>query len=238
MAADTAPVPQLTCDDLIRLQLSPQAYLDRFRSLFPRRDQAVSFVAYAEGLLFGERRKSVERMVLRELDGDMNQVRRLQYFAADSSWSDQPFLERHRQAVGAELGTREGVFLVDTTDMPKQGMHSVGVARQYCGRLGQVSKGHCHRILAAVVGQQRALHPQGQAPAQALRERGQTRRDGALGELRRGLRSLGRLSGRSGHAGAGLHGGGAGRHAGLAGAAADRRAPHPAAAGARSPAFP
>ncbi len=31
----------------------------------------------------------------------MNQVRRLQYFAADSSWSDQPFLERHWQAVGA-----------------------------------------------------------------------------------------------------------------------------------------
>ena len=73
-------------------------------------------------------------MVLRELEGDMNQVRRLQYFAADSAWSDRPFLERHRQAVGAELGTREGVFPVDTTDMPKQGVHSVGVARQYCRR--------------------------------------------------------------------------------------------------------
>ena len=30
----------------------------------------------------------------------MNQVRRLQYFAADSPWCDRPFLERHRQAVG------------------------------------------------------------------------------------------------------------------------------------------
>ncbi len=134
MAALVSPAPQLTCDDLLQLQPSLQAYLDRFRPLFPRRDQAASFVAYAEGLLTGERRKSVERMVLRELDGDMNQVRRLQYFAADSPWSDQPFLERHRQAVGAELGTREGVLLVDTTDMPKQGVHSVGVARQYCGR--------------------------------------------------------------------------------------------------------
>ena len=28
---------------------------------------------------------------------------------------------------------------MDTTDMPKQGMHSVGVARQYCSRLGQVT---------------------------------------------------------------------------------------------------
>ena len=32
---------------------------------------------------------------------------------------------------------------------------------------------HRHRVLAAVVGQQRALHPQGQAPQQAVRERGQ-----------------------------------------------------------------
>ena len=66
----------------------------------------------------------------------MNQVCRLQYFAADSPWSDQPFPDAHRQAVGAELGTREGILLVDTPDMPKQGVHSVGVARQYCGRLG------------------------------------------------------------------------------------------------------
>ena len=46
--------------------------------------------------------------------------------------------ERHWQAAGAELGTREGVFLVGTTDMPKQGVHSVGVARQSCGRLGKI----------------------------------------------------------------------------------------------------
>ena len=80
-----------------------------------------------------------------QLDGDINQVRRLQYFAADSAWSDQPFLERHWQAVGAELGTREGVLLVDTTDRPKQGMHSVGVARQYCGRLDKVANGQAPR---------------------------------------------------------------------------------------------
>ena len=139
MAAVPSPAPQLTCDDLLQLRPSLQAYLERFRPLFRRRDQDASFRAYAEGLLSGERRKSVERMVLRELDGDMNQVRRLQYFAADSPWCDQPFLARHWQAVGAELGTREGVLLVDTTDMPKQGVHSVGVARQYCGRLGKVA---------------------------------------------------------------------------------------------------
>ena len=138
MSAAFAPAPQLTCDDLLHLRPSLQAHLERFHPLFPRRDQAVSFDAYAEGLLSEERRKSVERMVLRQLEGDMNQVRRLQYFVADSPWSDRPFLEHHWQAVGAALGTREGVLLVDTTDMPKQGVHSVGVARQSCGRLGRI----------------------------------------------------------------------------------------------------
>ena len=98
-----------------------------------------SFAACAEGLLSEERLQSVARMVLRQRDGDMNQVRRLQYVAADSAWSDQPFPERHRQAVGSEPGTREGVFPVDTTDMPKQGVHSADGARQYCGRLGRVA---------------------------------------------------------------------------------------------------
>ena len=59
MAADTASAPQLTCDDLLQLQPSQQACPDRFRPLFPRRDQAASFGAYAEGLLSGEQRKSV-----------------------------------------------------------------------------------------------------------------------------------------------------------------------------------
>ena len=56
---------------------------------------------------------------------------------------------------------------------------------------------------------------------------------GALGERRRGLRSVGRLPGRGGSPGPGLHDGGAGRYATLAGAAADRRPPVPDAASRR-----
>ena len=66
---------QLTCDALRQLKPSLQTYLECFQPLFPRRDQSTSFLAYAEGLLPEERRKSVERMVLRQLEGDMNQVR-------------------------------------------------------------------------------------------------------------------------------------------------------------------
>ena len=48
-------VPQLICNDLLQLKPSRQAYLEGFQPLFPRRDQGMSFLAYAEGLLSGER---------------------------------------------------------------------------------------------------------------------------------------------------------------------------------------
>ena len=74
MAAIPSPVLQLICDDMLQLKPSLQTYPECFQPLFPRRDQGISFLAYAEGLLSGERRKSVESMVLCQLDGDMNQV--------------------------------------------------------------------------------------------------------------------------------------------------------------------
>ena len=65
MVAAAYPAPQFARNDLIRLKPSQQVCLDHFRPLFLSRDQGVSFHTCAEGLLFGEWRKSIEQMALR-----------------------------------------------------------------------------------------------------------------------------------------------------------------------------
>jgi SRSO17 transposase len=97
----------------------------------PREKQLSAFVA---GLLGGSERKSVEPIAL-SLGVDRRQ---LQYFVGVSSWDHEPLLGRVQHEVADEIGDPNGVIVMDGSAMPKKGTESVGVARQWCGRLGKV----------------------------------------------------------------------------------------------------
>lgn len=96
-----------------------------------REKQLSAFVA---GLLGGAERKSVEPIALAQgVDR-----RQLQHLVGVSPWDHTPLLGRLQVEVGEQIGDPEGVLVVDGSGMPKKGTESVGVARQWCGRLGKV----------------------------------------------------------------------------------------------------
>ena len=86
-------------------------------------------------------RKSIEPMVLAVAEVVPKAVRALQSFISEGRWDDEQLLHQHWKEVETDLGADEGVLMVDGSDVPKQGVHSVGVKRQYRGELGK--RAHC-----------------------------------------------------------------------------------------------
>jgi SRSO17 transposase len=97
---------------------------------------------YVQGLLLDGERKSIEPLAGRVPGAD---VQALQQFVGQSPWAWEPVRRRLAQRMAQAL--RPAVaWIVDDTGFPKQGRHSVGVARQYSGTLGKV--GNCQVAVA------------------------------------------------------------------------------------------
>jgi SRSO17 transposase len=61
---------------------------------------------------------------------------------------DDMWLRRHWRLVDETLGEADGVYMVESSDVPKHGEYSVGVARQWCGHVGQVDHGQAGGVAA------------------------------------------------------------------------------------------
>jgi SRSO17 transposase len=89
---------------------------------------------YVAGLLSNVSRKNVESVAYHH-----DQERRaLQKFISECPWDHRPLLDILAGQVGTELGEPDGVIVFDPSGFPKKGTKSVGVGRQWCGRLGKV----------------------------------------------------------------------------------------------------
>jgi SRSO17 transposase len=122
--------PELDAAALERLY----GYALAFRPLFPRSDQFKQGRVYLHGLLLDGERKSIEPLS-RRVPGGNEQA--LQQFINQSPWDPAPILRAYRARMAAACATDDGVIVIDDTGFPKQGKHSVGVARQYSGTLGK-----------------------------------------------------------------------------------------------------
>jgi SRSO17 transposase len=103
-------------------------------------DRHAPLKSYCKGLLLPGERKSIEPMAAR-LDPENVQPMRqsLHHLVAKAPWSDETLLAEVRQRVLPAMQKQGPVvaWIVDDTGFPKKGMHSVGVARQYCGQVGK-----------------------------------------------------------------------------------------------------
>ena len=113
---------------------SLKSFLTRYQPHVQRAEQRRHLRVYVQGLVSGVERKSIEPIATAH-----GLYRRpLQHFVGAGKWSDAAVRNEMRRHIAQELGDAEGVLIIDGSGVPKKGDDSVGVARQYCGRLGKV----------------------------------------------------------------------------------------------------
>jgi SRSO17 transposase len=114
---------------------------EAFHSAFNRPQQRHYSVVLLKGLLSDAERKCLEPIALRYMDGNGSGVRNLQRFMTESPWDEEHLGSIYRVRLAEHLvpeNEDEGVLTLDSSEFPKKGKESVGVARQYCGNLGKV----------------------------------------------------------------------------------------------------
>ncbi len=89
---------------------------------------------YIGGLVSDLDRKNVESIAYRYDQERQN----LQHFIGAAEWEHQPVLNELARNVGEQIGEDDGVIVFDPSGFPKKGTASVGVARQWCGRVGKL----------------------------------------------------------------------------------------------------
>lgn len=82
----------------------------------------------------------------------------LQHMISRSHWRDDLILNQIQKDVTKLIGDEiNGSIHIDESSFPKQGTDSVGVARQYCGRLGKIDNCQVGVFLGYVNGRNRTL---------------------------------------------------------------------------------
>jgi SRSO17 transposase len=119
-------------------------FLGRIGDILGHDRRRASFATYALGLLSNAERKSLEPIAAQSCPV-VEQVsavhQQLHHFVTDSRWSDREVrLASARHAIKA-LTAREPIetWQVDDTGFLKQGIHSVGMQRQYTGTAGKIT---------------------------------------------------------------------------------------------------
>jgi len=125
--------PQVANSMLKRLEQFARPFIAAFGRPEPRENAKM----YICGLLSDLQRKNIESIAYR-YDRDR---RALQKFIGTAPWNHQPLQQELARQIGNEIGEDDGVIVFDPSAHKKYGNDSVGVQRQWLGRLGKVDNG-------------------------------------------------------------------------------------------------
>jgi len=128
-------------------------FVQPFAACLVRDEQRRHAHTYLAGLVSDLKRKNTEAIAYRH-DLDRNG---LQHFVGSSTWDHQPLLGELARQVGADLGDPDGVIVFDPSGFAKKGTASVGVKRQWLGRLGKVDNGQVGIFMGYVAPREHAL---------------------------------------------------------------------------------
>jgi len=117
-------------------QVIPRLYtfMEPFVTIFQGQAADQHAKTYICGLLSDIERKNIESIAYRFGQSRLP----LQGFIGWDAWDDEPLRQELRRQVKTHVGQGDGVLVFDPSGFPKSGRESVGVARQWCGRLGKV----------------------------------------------------------------------------------------------------
>src|SRR5713101_2124268 len=128
----------MTADDLRQALPLFDDFVRRFAPLLGDDARVGRAHAYLRGLLLDNDDNKTAEAIALKVYRDPSQVRSTQVFLSQSPWPDAPLLHELVGWVEAELGSPDGVLILDEGSFPKCGPKSVGVARQYCGASGKI----------------------------------------------------------------------------------------------------
>jgi SRSO17 transposase len=149
MLTDCEVSPAVFRGVLARLEVFAKPFVTCLR----RPEQRKHAHTYLGGLLSDVERKNAEAIAYRYDEERQG----LQTFIGTAPWEYQPLLKELARQVGRTLGEADGVLALDPSAFPKKGNHSVGVKRQWCGRLGKVENCQVGVFLAYVSRREQAL---------------------------------------------------------------------------------
>lgn len=131
--ARSDPETELAVDDIQGIGDRLETFLRPFLKLLPRREQREHAAIYVNGRLRQLPRRTSEPIAI-----DHGKKRRpLQHFVGAGKWDDGAIRSKICRQVAAEMGSADGVLILDGSGFQKSGPDSVGTQRQWCGRIGK-----------------------------------------------------------------------------------------------------